>query len=128
MKLMIALFTALLLSGCASNLQKEHFAAYKNHTYIADQAKYSKADVWTPSLNGDCEDYALYMRQRVGGNLLHVRTQQGEAHMVLDVDGTIVDNLSKVVYPRSEMKHKIVYQLTETHIQQFLKARGLNSK
>ena len=128
MKLTIAFLSLIVLSGCASNLQKEHFTAYKNHTYTTDQAKYNKADVWTPSLNGDCEDYALYMRQRAGGNLLHVTTQQGEAHMVLDVNGTIVDNLSKVVYPRSEMKHKIVYQLTETHIRQFLKARGLNSK
>jgi len=127
MKLMIALFTVLLLSGCASNLQLEHYKAYKNHTYVSDEAQYSKLDAWKPSLKGDCEDYALYMRERVGGNLLHVRTQKGEVHMVLDVDGQIVDNLSKAVYPRSQMTHKFVYQLTETHIKQFMKARGVNA-
>jgi len=125
MKLMIAIFAALLLSGCSSNLQLEHYKAYRQHQYVSDQQQYGKLDVWSADLKGDCEDYALYMKQRVGGNLLHVSTQQGESHMVLDVNGTIIDNLSKRVYPRSEMTHKVVYQLTEEHIKQFLLRRGV---
>lgn len=127
MKLMIAIFSALILSGCVSGLQQEHYKAYKQHQYVSDEVQYGKDDVWKPSLKGDCEDYALYMRARVGGNLLHVRTQQGEVHMVLDVNGQIIDNLSKNVYPRSKMTHKFVYQLTDTHIKQFMKARGVNA-
>jgi len=124
MKLMIAIFAALLLSGCALSLQQEHYKAYKQHQYVSDQQQYGKLDVWSADLKGDCEDYALYMRERVGGNLLHVRTQKGEVHMVLDVNGQIVDNLFKTVYPRSKMTHKFVYQLTDTHIAQFMKSRG----
>lgn len=132
---MIAIFAALLLSGCASSLQQEHYKAYKQHQYVSDQQQYGKLDVWNADLKGDCEDYALYMRERVGGNLLHVITSQGEDHMVLIVNGVfddkkkpisglIVDNLAKNVYPVSQMKHEFVYQLTETHIAQFMKARG----
>jgi len=138
MKLMIALLTALLLSGCASNLQLEHYKAHKQHQYVSDEQQYGKVDAWKPSLKGDCEDYALYMRERVGGALLDVTTVTGEKHMVLIVNGVfddkkkpvsglIVDNQSKTVYPVSQMTHKFVYQLTDTHIKQFMKARGVNA-
>jgi len=93
--------------------------AQRWHRYVPD-----KGDVWSPTLRGDCEDYALAMRERVGGQLLYVRTERGQAHIVLDVDGKIVDNLSKKVYPRSEMKHKLIFEMTETHVEQFLKLRG----
>lgn len=81
-------------------------------------------DTWSPTLRGDCEDYALAMLERVGGQLLYVRTEQGQAHIVLDVDGKIIDILSSKVYPRSEMKHKLIFEMTDEHVEQFLKARG----
>lgn len=83
------------------------------HSVVSNQQQYGVEEVWTPSLRGDCEDYALWMKQRVGGQLIYVRTEQGEAHIVLNVNGKIVDNMSKVVYPYSEMKHKEVFKLSE---------------
>jgi len=86
--------------------------------------QYGREDVWTPSLRGDCEDYALWVRERVGGELMYVRTVEGELHVVLNVNGKIVDNLSPTVYSRSEMKHKLIFEMTDKHVEQFLKARG----
>jgi len=48
MKLMIALFAAFILSGCASNLQLEHYKAYKKHTYVSDEQQYGKVDELKP--------------------------------------------------------------------------------
>lgn len=123
MRLILA--TAIMLCS-ACTVEHQHVSAMRRHIYISDQEQYGREDVWTPSLKGDCEDYALWMRERVGGRLLYVRTEQGQAHIVLDVDGKIIDNLSQKVYQRSEMKHKIVFEMTDEHVQQFLKARGKN--
>ncbi len=121
------------LSACSPpTLEQQHAAAMRRHIYMSDQEQYGREDVWTPSLKGDCEDYALWMRERVGGQLLYVRTQQGEPHMVLIVGGVydkkknpiagkVIDNLSKHVYPVSEMKHKFVYTLTDWHVENYLK-------
>ena len=115
-----SLLICLTLCSCSTlTIEQQQMIAQRWHRYVPD-----KGDVWTPTLRGDCEDYALAMRERVGGQLLYVRTEQGQAHIVLDVDGKIIDNLSRKVYPRSEMKHKLIFEMTETHVEQFLKARG----
>lgn len=115
----------IILTACSPpTIEQQHAAAMRQHIYITDMDRYGVEDLWTPSLTGDCEDYVLWMRERVGGQLLHVRTEQGQAHIVLDVDGKIIDNLSRRVYQRSEMKHKIIFEMTEDHVEQFLKARG----
>lgn len=105
-------------------IEQQHAAAMRHHVYIADMEQYGVEDYWIPSLTGDCEDYALWMRERVGGELMYVLTEQGQSHIVLDVDGKIVDSLSKRVYPRSKMKHKLIFEMTDKHVEQFLKARG----
>lgn len=136
MKLMIAIFAALILFGCSSSLQQEHSWALRHHTYITDQAQYGIPNKWVASLKGDCEDYALVMKERVGGVMIYVRAYTGEAHIVLLVngafdkngkptDGQVVDNMSKVVYPLSQMRHKYVYTVTDDQIKYWLeKAKG----
>ena len=115
----------LMLTACSPpTLEQQHAAAMRQHVYASDMEQYGVEDYWIASLRGDCEDYALWMHKQVGGQLLYVRTEQGQAHIVLDVDGKIIDNLSQKVYQRSEMKHKIVFEMTDEHVQQFLKARG----
>lgn len=121
-RLLLILIT---LTACSPpTIEQQHAAAMRRHIYISDMDQYGLDDVWVPSIKGDCEDYALWMRERVGGRLLYVRTEQGQAHIVLNVDGKIIDNLSRDVYPRSEMKHKLIFEMTDEHVQQFLKARG----
>jgi len=64
--------------------------------------------------------------------MLYVRAYTGEAHIVLLVNGVfdkngkpiggqVVDNMSKVVYPLSQMRHKYVYTMTEAQIEYWLK-------
>lgn len=110
--------------GPVDKLQAEHSAALRKHTYISDIDQYGIQNKWVASLKGDCEDYALVMKNKLGGKLLYVRTTGGVAHIVLDVDGRIVDNMSARVYSRSEMKHKYVYTVKENEIERWLaKAR-----
>lgn len=41
------------------------------------------------------------------------RTQEGIAHMVLDVDGVIVDNLSWYTYKLEDIKHTVVVRISK---------------
>lgn len=139
MKTLIAALALIILSGCSAlTVEQQHAIALKNHHYISDQQQYGKDEVWTASLVGDCEDYALAMRERVGGELMYVRTPEGIPHVVLLIDGKhqdkkpvsgmVVDNQSKTVYPLSQMKHKHVYTLTEQHLQNYLTTKPIPTK
>lgn len=122
------LFVWLLCACSPATIEQQHSIALSRHTYITDQKQYGKKDVWTPSLKGDCEDYALWMRERVGGNILLVVTEDGQYHAVLDVDGKIVDNLSSHVYPKSLMRHKIIVELNDEQLQQMIDGNPVPSK
>lgn len=118
---LVSISILLFLCGCRPpTLQQEHSWALKRHHYITDQEQYGIANKWVESLKGDCEDYALFMKKKVGGKMLYVRAYTGEAHIVLDVNGQIVDNMSKTVYPRSEMRHKYIYTIEEKEIERWL--------
>lgn len=108
-------------------LQQQHTWALKRHQYITDQEQYGIPNKWVASLKGDCEDYALVMKNKVGGKMLYVRTVGGEAHIVLDVNGYIVDNLSPVIYPRQKMQHKFIYTVTEKEIERWLSKSKSNT-
>lgn len=127
MKKIALILTAIMLQSCSSNqpsyLQRQHTAALKEHVFISDMEQYGVADKWVESLTGDCEDFALYMRRKLGGHLLFVRANTGELHVVLNVRGMIIDNLSSTVYPLAAMPHRLLFTMTEQHISQF-KSRG----
>lgn len=90
-------------------VQAHHTEALSNHVYVTDEKNYGVKDKWVPSLKGDCEDYALYMKNELGaGELLIVRTVDGELHAVLDVDGYVVDNMNRNVYKLEDMEHKFI--------------------
>ena len=98
----------LLLLSCSTDMEALQHKAQRQHVYITDMEQYGVEDLWVASLRGDCEDYALWVRERVGGDLLMVRTQEGEMHMVLRVDGYIFDNLSNHLYKFEDMPHKYI--------------------
>jgi predicted transglutaminase-like cysteine proteinase len=107
--LTLPLLTIILAScGPVDKIQMEHSAALRKHVYITDIDQYGVIDKWVPSLYGDCEDYALYMMRKLGGQILIVRVSPKELHAVLDVDGRIVDNLRKDVYPIEKMTYKLI--------------------
>lgn len=131
-KLLVSALICILLSACSPpTLQQEHSWALKKHQYITDRDQYGIENKWVASLRGDCEDYALVMKNKVGGHLLYVRAYTGEAHIVLLVDGVfdknnkpisglVLDNMSRVVYPVGEMRHKYVYTIKESQIELWL--------
>lgn len=119
----------LTLCGCSTvAVEQQHALAIKRFTYVEDIYQYGVKDAWTPSLVGDCEDYALWLKERVGGTLWYVYTQDGQAHIVLNVNGKIVDNLSKVVYPASEMKHRFMFEITDEQLPRWLESRPVPKK
>lgn len=78
-------------------LQQVFSEAIKRHEYVTDQKQYGKHEHWEPGLMGDCEDFALWCRERlelvgVESDLIYCRTEDNIGHLVLSVDGWILDN------------------------------------
>lgn len=114
---MKTLLLALALNGGADieKLQDVHNYALSKHTYVSDVEQYGVEDKWVASLKGDCEDYALYLRNWIGGNLTIVRTKGGVSHMVLIVDGWVIDNLSSTIYKVEDMEHRFIARIPDTN-------------
>jgi predicted transglutaminase-like cysteine proteinase len=68
--------------------------------YRSDLDQYGVVDWWVvnpPSGEGDCEDYALTKRQRLGRGELVIVGYRRQAHAVLIVDGWVLDNIERRV-------------------------------
>ncbi len=96
-------------------LQTLHNIALKRHHYVSDQQQYLRQDHWEASLLGDCEDYALWLQQKL--SLLAISSelvwvwQQNQSHMVLLVDDYyVIDNLQKHVMTLAEVNTAHPYQ------------------
>lgn len=96
-------------------LQSFHNFALKRHQYISDQEQYHRHDHWEASLTGDCEDYALWLQQKL--SLLAIDSelvwvwQQDQSHMVLLVaNHYVIDNLQKKVMTLTEVNTNHPYQ------------------
>lgn len=92
-----------------------HRESLAKHTYISDLEQYGVSETWTPSLTGDCEDYALYMQKALQdrgytSNIWIVRTEQDELHAVLVVTifnfEFVIDNRHDSLKPRSLLHYK----------------------
>lgn len=93
-----------------SQLQTVLDRAHTGHTYVQDQAQYQRPEHWTTSLVGDCEDFALWCRQElavhgIASDLIFCLTEQGEGHLVLSVDGYILDNRHRWVMRRDDLDY-----------------------
>ena len=116
---------SIFLASCASlDIQQAHRLSLRRHRYITDIDQYGKIDVWTPSLVGDCEDYALFMKKNLGGELLYVVTNEGVPHVVLDVDGIIIDSLYANVYQIKDIEHKILFRIDDEMLKRFIESRS----
>lgn len=94
-----------------SQLQTVLDRAHTGHTYVQDPAQYQRPEHWTVSLVGDCEDFALWCRkelalQGIASDLVYCLTEQGEGHLVLSVDGYILDNRHRWVMRRDDLDYR----------------------
>ena len=72
-------------------------AAMGGHTYVADVKQYNMPEHWEVNLTGDCEDYALWIRYElkkrgIESDLVLALTEEGVRHLIIHVDGWILDN------------------------------------
>lgn len=84
--------------------------AHAGHRYIEDQDQYGVEEYWTIDLRGDCEDFALWCRQElkkigIESNLILCKTENGEGHLVCDVEGWILDNRHYHVMPKNRLEY-----------------------
>ncbi|MCO4758492.1 MAG: transglutaminase-like cysteine peptidase [Oceanospirillaceae bacterium] len=111
------------LSGCADlrsrgghcwsmqdTLQKVLDEAHAKHQYVSDLTRYQREDYWIASLHGDCEDFALWARNRLAtlgitSDLVYVLTENGGDHMVLSVEGWILDSRHKWLHRRDDLRY-----------------------
>lgn len=96
-------------------LSNIHAKAFKNFTYVSDLKLHGVSETWAypgefweagKRFQGDCDDFALYCRalcreQNIKTRLAICLTETGEAHLVLESDGYILDNRQKTVLPNN---------------------------
>lgn len=80
------------------------------HTYVGDRDQYQKDDYWRADLRGDCEDFALWVRAQltaagIKSQLVYALTETGGAHIVVSVEGWILDNRHAWVMPRESLSY-----------------------
>lgn len=85
--------------------------AFSQHTYITDFAKYGVQDDWRPELEGDCESFALWLRNRLAelgieSDLMIARTEEKRLHTVVSVGGWILDNRYRWVMNKDELDYE----------------------
>lgn len=109
-------------------LQEVLHRAHRDHVYVSDQEKYGVREHWSVDLEGDCEDFALWVRNTlrdeydIHGNLVFCKTENGVYHLVLSVDGWILDNRHDWVMSKNDLNYQWIkvgkpdgtwYEITE---------------
>ena len=79
------------------NLQGVLDKAHAGHSYVSDKAQYGINEYWVSSLVGDCEDFSIFCRedlkqQDIDSDLVYCKTETNEGHLVVHVEGWILDN------------------------------------
>jgi len=95
---------------CYALLQDVLSEAHRGHKYVTDYAQYGVEEYWTPSLVGDCEDFALWVKAElekrgIAADLVVALTEDGEGHAVIHVGGWILDNRYKYVVSIDELRY-----------------------
>lgn len=86
--------------------------AHSQHVYKYDRDQYKINEYWTPNLVGDCEDFALALREHlknkydINSDLVFcgVNNSLGD-HLVCSVEGWILDNRYKWVYDQKDSSY-----------------------
>jgi predicted transglutaminase-like cysteine proteinase len=84
--------------------------AHAQHSYVIDDDQYRRPEYWEAGLVGDCEDFALWCRERlaaqgVESDLVYCKLENGKNHLVLSVDGWILDNRHVWVIRRDDLRY-----------------------
>lgn len=84
--------------------------AQEGHRYIADTVQYQKVEHWEIGLVGDCEDFALAVREKlkekgIESDLVYCKVETGEGHLVVHVSGYILDNRHKWVMRQEDLPY-----------------------
>jgi len=92
-------------------LQRVLNEAHEGHVYVSDKTQYKRNEHWTINLVGDCEDFALWCRQKlresdIDSDLILCKVETGEGHLVLHVEGWILDNRHKWVQNRDDLPYE----------------------
>lgn len=92
-------------------LQKVLDRAHSQHVYVRDKKQYGLSEFWTKNLVGDCEDFALWVRDElhaigVDCDLMFCQTETGEYHLCCSVEGYILDNRYKFVMLNQDLNYK----------------------
>lgn len=106
-KLLNVSILALTLSGCATSRLQDVNSAINRYKYIPDTIDYTKSyGQFIKDGGGDCEDYANAKKHILGGELRLwpniIKSGDGySSHVVLVVDGYILDNRTESIKPAS---------------------------
>lgn len=93
-------------------LQDLSFEAHEKHVYVTDQEKHGSTEVWEVDLEGDCEDFALWIKRElkerhgIESNLVQCLTENGVGHLVVSIDGWIIDNRNKWVMDKDDVNYE----------------------
>lgn len=84
--------------------------AHRGHEYVRDIEQYRIREHWVESLVGDCEDFALSVREMLRDesiecDLVYCLTENGGGHLVCSVDGWILDNRYPFVMRRDDLPY-----------------------
>ena len=84
--------------------------AHAGHMYTTDWVAHGVADYWAADLVGDCEDFALWCRDELAkegieSDLVLCQTIASGLHLVLSVQGWILDNRSGWVRRRDDVEY-----------------------
>lgn len=82
------------------------------HRFIHDNEQYGVGEKWTPSLVGDCEDFAMIVRDElramgVDASLVWAVNDRGINHVVtVTADGWVFDNRHKWIMRRDDLQYR----------------------
>jgi predicted transglutaminase-like cysteine proteinase len=91
-------------------LQQVLDLAHSQHEYVLDIEQYGKNEHWTANLVGDCEDFGLWCREQlkqrgIAADLIYCKTETGGGHLVLHIDGWIIDNRHGWVMSKDDLPY-----------------------
>jgi predicted transglutaminase-like cysteine proteinase len=130
LKLVLAALAFLSLTACSTlsdqakvgNIHKNYIG---QHQYVKDNTQYGVSEKWTPSLVGDCEDYALFIYKKakklgVSTSVWIVRTETNEPHVVVVVgDKYVVDNRFNYVVAKADVQYKWIIAVPQATLEKY---------
>ena len=108
------------MSKLVETLESVHEKVFESFRYVTDRKQYGQEEKWSipPEFRermvfkGDCDDFAMMCRQLVrkaginNSRLLACNTEDDEGHLVLEVEGYILDNRSRKLETKDTLTKK----------------------